>query len=344
MLIAVFFPGKGAVLILLSQTDIFYICIDKIYTMNFQQLEYIVAVDTHRNFVKAAEACFVTQATLSMMIKKIEEELEVRIFDRSRQPVKPTEAGQKIILQARKILSEASKLKAIVYEEKAELKGELKIGIIPTLAPYLLPLFLKEFIQAYPEVKLVINEYTTDVVMHKLKTAELDAGILATPLQDASLDEQPLFYEKYYLYVNGKEKGFDKQYVLPKSIDINRLWLLEEGHCMRSQILNFCELKKKHRSEEMLNYSSGSIETLKNMVDKNFGITIIPELATLNFSKPQRKQLRYFKSPQPVREISLVAHRSYIKVHLLEAFKTVLLAAIPDEMKKHQKMNVIPVH
>lgn len=311
--------------------------------MNLQQLEYIIAVDLHKNFVRAAESCFVTQATLSMMIKKLEEELGVKIFDRSKQPVKATEMGEKLLGQARKILAEAATLKGMVEEERGQVKGELKIGIIPTLAPYLLPLFLKRFIHKYPEVKLVINEYTTDVVMHKLKTGELDAGILATPLNDASLNEQPLFYEKYFLYVNSREKDFTRQYVLPRNIDINRLWLLEEGHCMRSQILNFCELKKKHQSEEMLNYSSGSIETLRNMVDTNFGITIIPELVTRNFTKGQMKQLRYFRSPSPVRQISLVTHRSYMRKQLILAFKEVLLAAIPEEMKQERKMNVLPV-
>ncbi len=311
--------------------------------MNLQQLEYIIAVDRHKNFVKAAEACFVTQATLSMMIKKLEEELDVKIFDRSKQPVKATEIGEKIIAQAQKTVGEAGRVKELIQAEKGLVEGELRIGIIPTLAPYLLPLCLKTFMQQYPRVKLVINEYTTDIVLHKLKTGELDAGLLATPLGDASVYEQPLFYEKYFLYVNPREKGFSKQYVLPGHIDISRLWLLEEGHCMRWQVLNLCELKKQHQSEESLIYSAGSIETLKNMVDKDFGITVIPELATLSFSKAQQKQLRYFRPPAPVREISLVTHRSYIKLRLIKVFGEVLLSVIPAEMKKEAKVKVVEV-
>ena|ERR1700741_1371832 len=155
--------------------------------MNFQQLEYIIAVDKLKNFVKAADSCFVTQATLSMMIKKLEEELEVKIFDRSKQPVKTTEVGERIILQARKIIAESKRFKEIVHEEKGIVSGELKVGIIPTLAPYLLPLFLKQFVKAYPLIKLNIHEYTTDVIIQKLQTEELDAGILATPLNDSSI-------------------------------------------------------------------------------------------------------------------------------------------------------------
>jgi LysR family transcriptional regulator, hydrogen peroxide-inducible genes activator len=311
--------------------------------MNFQQLEYIIAVDKLKNFVKASESCFVTQATLSMMVKKLEEELDVKLFDRSKQPVKTTEVGEKVIAQARKILLESKKIKQLIADEKGIVSGELKIGIIPTLAPYLLPLFLKEFMQTFPLVKLIINEYTTDVITQKLKTGELDAGILATPLHDVSLKEQVMFYETYFLYVNAKEKGFDKHYVLPKDIDINRLWLLEEGHCMRSQILNFCALKKQKESEESFHYNAGSIETLRNMVDTNFGMTIIPELATYNLSASQKKRLRVFKAPVPVREISIVMHREFLKASLIQSLKDTILSVIPIEMKNDKRINIIEI-
>ena len=311
--------------------------------MNLQQLEYIIAVDRLKNFVKASESCFVTQATLSMMIKKLEEELDIRIFDRSKQPVKTTEVGEKLILQARKIILESKKLKEIIQNEKGIVSGELKIGIIPTLAPYLLPLFLKEFMQTYPLVKLVINEFTTDVIMKKLKSGELDAGILATPLHDAHINEHVLFYEKYFLYVNAKEKGFDKQYVLPKDIDINRLWLLEEGHCMRSQILNLCTLKKQNEAEEQFHYNAGSIETLRNMVDTNFGMTIIPELATHNLSLSQKRKLRTFKSPEPVREISIVTHREFLKETLIQSLTEIILFVIPNEMKQNKHISIVEI-
>lgn len=311
--------------------------------MNFQQLEYIIAVDKTRNFVKASESCFVTQATLSMMIKKLEEELDVKIFDRSKQPVKTTQIGEKLISQARKILLESKKLNEIILEEKGLVSGELKIGIIPTLAPYLLPLFLKQFMQSYPLVKLLINEFTTEVLIQKLKNGDLDTAILATPLHDASITEQVLFYEKYYLYVNQKEKGFDKKYVLPKDIDVNRLWLLEEGHCMRSQILNFCELKKQHESEEHFHYNAGSIETLKNMVDTNFGITIIPELTARLLTTNRQKRLRFFKSPEPVREISIIKHREFIKENLIRCLADCILTVIPDEMKSIKNRNVVEI-
>ena len=190
---------------------------------------------------------------------------------------------------------------------------------------------------------MVISEHTTDNITQRLKSGQIDVGILATPLNDQSIKEQVLFYEKYFLYVNAKETGFNKQYVLPANIDINRLWLLEEGHCMRSQILNFCELKKQHEVTEKLHYEAGSIETLKNLVEKNFGVTIIPELATFNLTKTQQKRLRYFKPPFPVREISLVTHREYIKFRLIEVLKETILTVIPEGMKKQHKMNVLEI-
>jgi LysR family hydrogen peroxide-inducible transcriptional activator len=278
-----------------------------------------------------------------MMIQKLEEELGVKIFDRSKKPVKPTDIGKKIIAQARRIAGETARIKELIKEEKGEVSGELRIGIIPTLAPYLLPLFLKKFVTGYPLVKLLISEHTTGTIIKRLKAGQLDAGILATPLNDNAVKEQVLFYEKYYLYVNDKESGFNKQYVLPADIDINRLWLLEEGHCMRSQILNFCELKKQHEVDEQLHYEAGSIETLKNLVEKNFGITIIPELATHNLNSAQKKRLRYFKPPTPVREISIATHRQYVKDKLIEVLKETILAVIPEEMKQNKKINVLEI-
>ena len=311
--------------------------------MNLQQLEYIVAVDTHRHFVKASEACFVTQATLSMMIRKLEDELGVVIFDRNKKPVLPTEPGKEIILRARRILNETSQLKNLAKQEKGIVKGELKIGIIPTIAPYLLPMFLDKFIRTYPEVKLVINELTTSNITDHLKHDKLDAAILATPLNIPSFTENVLYYEKYHLYVSGKDNYYNKKYVLSKDIRADELLLLQEGHCMRNQVLNFCELKKGHESEERVEYEAGSIETLINLVDKNMGITIIPELASTQFSKSRLSQIRYFRNPVPVREISLVTHRDVVKINLVNALVKVIQNCIPDNMKEKGRAEVLDV-
>ena len=306
--------------------------------MNLQQLEYIVAVDKHRHFLRASEACFITQATLSMMIKKLEEELDVIIFDRSKQPVVPTETGKKIIAQAQVILRETGVLKEVASTVKNEVKGQLRIGIIPTLAPYLLPLFLYDMLKKYPEVKIKISELNTSQITQQLTNDAIDVGILATPIHVESLKEYPLFYERLVAFVSGDEKTLQKKYILPEDIDVNRLWLLEEGHCLRSQMINLCELRKKNTELGNLEYEAGSIESLLKIVEINKGITVIPELAAINFDENRKSQVREFKAPVPVREISLVTYRHFVKIKLLEVLRQEINEAVakflPDSNDK----------
>lgn len=311
--------------------------------MNIQQLEYIIAVNECRHFVKASEKCYVTQATLSMMIKKLEEELKVKIFDRSRQPVVPTEIGNKIIAQAKIIVNETNRMKEIVLGEQEELSGELRIGIIPTLAPYLLPLFMNSFLKKYPRVRLKISELTTDDIIDKLQRHDIDAGLLSTPLNNSSLTEQPLFYEEFVVYASSKEKILEKKYILADDIDINRLCLLEEGHCLRSQVFNLCELRKKGTDVHQLDFATGSIETLKKIVDTNQGITILPMLALADLTAKQKNNVRYFKKPVPAREIGLVTYRYFIKEKLIESLKKEILNAIPSEMKTFSRKEIVNI-
>ena len=308
--------------------------------MNFSQLEYIIAVDNYRQFFVAAEKCFVTQATLSMMIKKLEDELGVRIFDRSRQPVKPTKEGEQVILRARQIIAEANSLKAYAKDLKGEISGEFHLGVIPTLAPYLLPLFLKSFTEKFPALKIFIKELVTDEIILRLKTGELDAGLLATPLNEDLIAEHPLFYEEFFAYASRNEKLSRKKYLLPKEIYLDHLWLLEEGHCLRTQVFNLCELKNKDTQSKGLHYQAGSIETLINLVDRNDGITIVPYLATLMLKPGQKKNLREFARPKPVREISLVTSKNFPRKMLLEHLREHILAVVPQAMQNPAKVKV----
>ncbi len=300
--------------------------------MNIQHLNYVLAVDTHRHFAKAAEKCFVTQPTLSMMIRKLEDELGVKIFDRSKQPVVPTQAGEKVIKQAKIILQEVSRMEIMITELKGEITGELKLGIIPTVAPYLLPLFLNFFLKKYPRLKIKITELTTQQIIDKLKNHHLDAGILATPLNNDSLNEQPLYYEQFVVYASGNEKLMKKKFLLPGDIDTNHLWLLEEGHCLRAQVLNLCELRKKELETSNLEYEAGSIETLKKIVDFSNGITILPELALKELSASDLENVRHFKPPVPVREISIVTYRHFVKQRIIDVLKEEICKSIPQEM------------
>lgn len=311
--------------------------------MNLQQLEYIVALDTYRHFSTAAEKCFVTQPTLSMMIQKLEEELDVKIFDRSKQPVVPTAVGKAIIEQARQILNETLRMQEIVSMHKETLEGELRLAIIPTLAPYLMPLFLKKFAERYPSVKLYISEMTTENIISKLKQSALDVGIMATPTLDKDLFENPLFFEEFVVYAAKNESILSKRYLLANDIDVHRLVLLEEGHCMRSQIINLCELKQATGMINNVFYEAGSIETLKNMIEIHSGITILPELALSNMSKKQLKLVRFFKSPAPVREISLVTHRAFVKQRLIGVLKAAIIDNLPENLLKNKANQVISI-
>lgn len=311
--------------------------------MTFVQLEYIIAVDTWRHFATAAHHSYVSQPTLSMQIHKVEEELGVKIFDRSKQPVIPTEIGKELIEQARRIIAEKNRMDELVNQKKGILSGELRIGIIPTLAPYLLPLFVQQFTKKYPLVRLVVNEMMTDVIVARLREGRIDMGILVTPLQENGIREYVLFYEELMAYVSKKNAAYKKTYVLPQDIDPDKLWLLEEGHCFRSQIVNLCELKRASRDATHFDYEAGSIETLRRMVEMNDGITILPELATMDMTARQQNLIRYFKKPTPMREVSIVVHRDFVKKRLIEILHHEIVAAVPEKIKKNKQNNVVPV-
>lgn len=310
--------------------------------MTLVQLEYIVAVDTYRSFVTAAEKCFVTQPTLSMQVQKLEELLGVKIFDRSKQPVSPTEIGAQIIAQARIILQESGKVKELISSQQQDVLGELRIGVIPTVAPYLLPEVISAMLEKYPELKLLIWEYTTEDIIHHLKTGVLDCGILATPLTDANITETPLYYETFVSYISKNSKLYKKKAVDSEDLNDENIWLLNEGHCMRNQVLNICRSTKNNRLQG-LEYNTGSVETLIRMVDLNGGATLLPELAIAELNAKQTGKIRYFKAPEPVREISLVTHKNFIKKRMLNALKEEILEIIPKAMKQKKKKDVVGI-
>jgi len=299
--------------------------------MNLQQLEYIIALDIHRNHAKAAEHCHVSQPTLSMMVKKLEGELGVKIFERGH-PLKPSPSGEIIISRARQILQEIRNLKEFVRTEKDSIAGEFRLGVIPTLAPYLLPRFLNGFLERHPETSFTVMEMQTAEIINSLKTGRLDVGILVTPLDDKEIREIPVFYEPILLYTSEHLKYYKQERVNLKTLDTENLLLLEEGHCFRGQVMNLCPAKDK-RARHQLNYQSGSFETLKAMVDNNYGYTLIPEMAV----DPHVKQAKHFESPEPVREVSLAVHYGFVKEALIIKLREAILEAIPEHFRKNEK-------
>lgn len=309
--------------------------------MTIIQLEYVVAVDNHRHFAKAAEACFVTQPTLSMQIQKLEDQLGIIIFDRSKHPVVPTEIGQRVINQARKIIAESKRVNEIIAEEKDEVAGELHVGIIPTLAPYLLPLFVKSFVEKYPKVQLHVKELITDQVLSKIQSDELDIGIIVTPCNDDNLIEKPIFYEEFMGYLGHRHPLYQKKELNIDDVEYNDLWMLNEGHCFRNQVLNICHPDPTQKLKKKFIYESGSLEALRRIVDQHGGMTLLPELATLDMTQADKKKIRPFNDPKPIREVSIVMQRAFLKQKLIEALYSTIIEAIPGHINSQKNGNVI---
>lgn len=305
--------------------------------MTLQQLEYIVALDTYRNYVKAAKSCHVTQPTLSMMVKKLEEETGVSLFDRNTKPLQPTKAGQEIVAKARQILREVENLKSFVQHEVDDIRGEYTVGIIPTVAPYLVPLFIDGFTGLYPHTYLHIREMQTEQIIEQLKKGLIDIGIAATPLDVNQLREVPLYNEPFLLYEKtGGQPTPAHKTVSPAQLNADEIILMEEGHCFREQALALCGGKKNRKHKFLFEYKSGSIEALKNLVDQGVGKTLVPELSVLG--ETGRKNISRFKAPEPVREISLLVHTGFTKEALIEALHSAILKAVPERFTKKQKV------
>lgn len=312
--------------------------------MTILQLEYIVALDTYKSFVLAAEKSFVTQPTLSMQIQKLESELGVKIFDRSKQPITATEIGQKIIKQARVILAECQMIPEIIHNHKEEVEGELRIGIIPTVAPFLLPAILGKILSRYPKVNIHIWEFTTKKILNQLKNGLLDCGILATPItQDDELLVCPVYYESFVAYLNPQSALQQKKTVNAGDVLSEKLWILNEGHCMRNQVLNLCQRRNLPHSQHLLEYNTGSIETLKRMVDLNGGVTILPQLSILEFSETEIERVRYFKSPEPSREISIVTSKHFLKEKMISILKEEIEKFVPAHMRNKRKKELLQI-
>lgn len=291
-------------------------------------MEYIVALDTHRHFVKAAQSCGVSQPTLSTLINKLEEELDTVIFDRSCHPIRPTAIGEQIINQARVVLYNLSQLKELSLSEREQNSGSLKLGVIPTVAPYILPKLFQEMRTSHPQIDLQVTEQQTHIIVDQLRKAELDMAILATPLYHEDILEIPLYYEKFLAYISPQDPLHQSSEIEASQMPTKHLWVLKEGHCMRNQIFNFCDGTSDYNGF----YEAGSITTLVNIVDANGGYTIIPELHRSLLHREQQDNVREFGESAPVREISLIIRQDYVRQRMVNSLVDAVKAIIPDSM------------
>jgi LysR family hydrogen peroxide-inducible transcriptional activator len=309
--------------------------------MTLTQLEYVLAVNRYRHFGNAAKACFVTQPTLSMQVQKLEDELGIILFDRSKSPILPTSEGELIIEQAKIVVREQKRIFDLVQRAKDELAGDFRLAVIPTLSTYILPLFLKSFVTKYPNVNLIIDEYKTEEIVAQLAADEIDAGLLVTPLHDASLIERVLYYEPFYLFVAPEHPLGKKKKIRQDDLKLEDIWLLNKGNCFRDQMLNICpEGKDEQEVVGNIRFESGNLETLKNMVLTSSGYTILPHLAVGQLSAERRKLVREFRSPVPTREVSIVYGRRVLRERVIDALQEEVLKALPGELRALDRRNV----
>ena len=305
------------------------------------QLEYIVAIDEYRHFATAAEKCFVTQPTLSMPIKKLEDDLGVIIFDRSRQPVVPTDLGAKLIEQARMTLSATQRIKEIIQEEQQEVEGTLKIGIIPTLAPYLLPVFIGPYIRKYPAVKVEVEELVSEEIIRRLKRDMLDVGLFVTPYHDEKIVERPVFYEEMLVSAHPDSGLLKKKEVGHEDIVTSDIWMLGNGHCFRNQVVNLCEMSASQHKNLPFEFESNSLETLMRIVDVEGGFTLIPELALQYMSPEKKKQVRSIANTKPLREVSVIYSRHFTKQRLITLLCDEIKSVVPAHMLKRDRGMIV---
>ena len=288
--------------------------------MTITQLKYVLSVAEYQNFTVAAEHSFVTQPTLSMQIQKLEDELGVKIFNRSKKPIELTEVGNKIVEQAKVIVDESNRMLDIVHQQKGFIGGEFKLGIIPTIMPTLLPMFLQNFTKKYPKVKLIIEELTTEEIIRKLTDGHIDAAIAATPLENESIKERPLYYEPFVGLVPQNHRLYSKKTITADELEMEDILLLEDGHCFKDSVLNLCRTHKID-NKKGFQLESGSFDTLIKLSKEGLGMTLLPYLHTLDLNEVDKSHLREFTNPPPAREVSLIYHKSQLKMQLIEALK-----------------------
>ena len=312
--------------------------------MTITQLKYVLAVSEHKNFTRAAEHVFVTQPTLSMQIQKLEDELNILIFDRSKKPIELTNVGKKIVNQARNIVNEAERMQDVVDQEKGFIGGEFKLGIIPTIMPTLLPMFLKNFTNKYPKVNLKIEELTTIEIISKLNDNHLDAAIAATPILHDKIKERVLYFEPFVGYVPKTHRLNSKNKIDRTDLEVDDILLLEDGHCFRDNVVNICKNLKNSNNKDSFQLESGSFETLIKLSNEGFGMTLLPYLNTLDFpEKEQKEYLRYFNEPSPAREVSLLYKKSELKMQIINALYDSISRVIRGAISFHNIKVISPM-
>lgn len=311
------------------------------------QLEYVLAVEKFGHFAKAAHACHISQPTLSQQVLKVEEELGIVIFDRMRKPIRLTEAGRSFVDQARVVLREHQKLLYVARHQNQQLSGDFRLALIPTVASSLMPFFLEGFARSFPQVSLYLEELKTSTILVDLKENRLDGAILASPLPEAELNVEPLYYEELFLYLAPHHPLTQEEVIDPLTLDASQMWMLQDGHCFRNQVATLCDLHAiNSKVFPNVYFQSGSLDALCQIVKRSHGYTLIPSLMLEFMSEQDRfHQVRPFCDPVPVREISFVTRRHHWKADIVQALQDSIRRSLPDAMRREAgpQLNILEI-
>lgn len=307
------------------------------------QLEYILAVEKYRHFSKAAKACHISQPTLSQQIQKLEDELSIVVFDRIQKPIVPTDDGKRFIEQAKVVIRENEKLIHTARKGSKGVTGEFRLAVIPTVATYLVPLFLRDFSESYPGVELYIEELKTETIIDGLRSDLIDGAILATPLAQQGFKEHPLYYEPFSLYAAKGHALLSKQKISLKDLDASQMWMLKDGNCFKTQVSNYCSINPSQDSVfKNIHFQSGSLDTLCHVIQKNRGYTLIPDLLTTLMTPTEvRSYVRPFAAPAPTREVSFVYRRDHWKLEIIEALERSVMKSLPRHVSTERSKDLM---
>lgn len=314
--------------------------------MNLHQLEYALALQKTRNYSRAASNLGISQPTLSIQIKKLEENLGLTLFHRTPRQVSVTTQGKAFLERAQLVVTQARQLQSFALELQEEVTGDLTIGVIPTLAPYLVPLFINRLNEQFGQLKLHIKEALTEEIVEGIKSGDFDGGIISTPIQSrVQFASMPLFYEGFRLFVSSDHPLYPKDSIDVKSIPLSDIWLLKEGNCFRDQVDNICEIAhQKGGPATLFFFESNSIESLCRIVEYRGGVTFLPELTTLHLSSEREEMIKTLNGPERVREISLIHLPNHSRIHVLDQLAQVIRQSVPKRLLQQNERVMVPIN
>jgi len=305
--------------------------------MNFNQLRYFLELARAKNFSESAKTLSISQPALSLQIQKLEEEYEFQLIDRTKKPLALTEEGELFYEKALEIVQLVENLETLSLELENHIEGKLRIGIIPTLSPYLVPLFINETTKRHPQLRIHIEELKTEEILDRLAHNELDMGLISTPVKAKGVAFIPLFYEHFYVYISPNHPLYNNEHIELSLLNMDELWYLHEGNCFQNQVNSACQLQDLRNSDLPFQYISNSIESLKRIVENQGGMTFIPELATSNIPAEFEMMIKDIAAPTPTREISAAYLKTTGLKRTAKALIDVLKTTIPTRMQQKPK-------